>query len=251
MWFPLLLLGAGAATLITLALASYDGPVPDHKPDAPPTPGKTGYRLVDAIMPQLQKAASDSGLPLGLLVSWIAVESGGKLAEAPKPLKGERDSERGLFQLTPSESDRLNLDHAKLSTDLNYSILGGLLAIKQLYMPAASAFGLAAPGSTYENLLTKLIHTVGAGGAKKYVDAAKAAGAVSSWDDFEDYCLAHDAELLSSSHHSPRKWFGLLDKMAKIGEPFGMGTGSMASTAIVGGLAEFADIVDPLDALRA
>ena len=61
---PILLVGAGAGVLVALALASADRDVPDHEPDVPagtppPTgfPKSTGYKLVDAILGLLQKAA--------------------------------------------------------------------------------------------------------------------------------------------------------------------------------------------------
>jgi len=252
MIFPLLLIGAGAATVIVLALQDDDGPVPDHPPDLPPGapapagfPHSTHYKRVDAILPELARACEMFGVPLGVGVGWIAKESGGKLAEAPKPLKGERDSERGYFQQTPSESDKLNLDHAKLSTDSEYSILGGLHAIRELYMPAADKLGVAQKGTTYYWDLVKLVHTMGPGATAKIVALAKEADQARNWDDLEHYALEHDREIFSAVKHSPKKWFPLVDEVREVGEPFGFGQ----PTTVVGGAPAFTDIPDPIDAL--
>lgn len=247
MIFPILLIGVGAAALFVLAFSKEDGPVPQHEPDLPPAPGSTGYRKIDAILDELRKAAAASGIPLGLLVGWIAKESGGRIEEAPKALKGERDRERGYFQLTPSESDKLGLDHARLSTDPVYSINAGLVLIGQ-YMKAVDALGTAVKGSTYYWLLVKLAHTMGVGAMDKIVAAARAAHQAGSWDKLEQYALDHDAELLSATKHSPKKWFPFVDKVYDVGKPFGFGSGDQ--TSVVGAMPAFTDIPDPLDCLQ-
>lgn len=245
MILPILLLGGGAVALIYLAVSKgEDGPVPDHPPDLPPTPGSTRYRKIDAILPELKKAAETSGIPLGLLVGWIAKESGGRIDEAPKALKGEPDSERGYFQLTPSESKKLGLDHARLSTDPVYSINAGLLLIGT-YMKSVEALGVAPKGSVYFFRLVKLAHTVGVGAMNKIVAGAKGLGQAGSWEALEQHALERNAEYLSLTKHSPAKWFPLVDDVYKIGQPFGFG----GADAVVGGQV-FTDIIDPLDCLK-
>lgn len=240
---PILLVGGGVLALVALAAASWDGPVPKHDPDLPPMPGSTRYKRVDALLPELKRASDSSGVPLGLLVGWIARESGGRIDEVPKPLKGEPDGERGYFQLTPSESAALGLDHARLSTDPTYSINAGLALIGK-YMKAVDALGVAAQGSTYYWMLVKLAHTMGVGALNKIVAAAK--GDARTWSALEKYALEHDSELTSLVKHSPKKWFPLVDAVYDVGAPFGFGTSG--ATAIVGAVA-FDDIPDPLDCL--
>ncbi len=242
---PLLIIGSSLAVLFAIFSSSEDGPVPKHEPDEPPAPGKTGYKKIDAIMGELQKASQSSGIPLGLLVGWIAKESGGRLDEVTKL------DERGYFQLMPSESAALGLDHQRLSTDPIYSINAGLALIGK-YMAAVDALKVAPRGSTYYWALVKLCHTMGSGATKKIVDAAKTAGVAGSWETLEKYATAHDSELLSSTKHSPLKWFPLVDKVAEVGAPFGFGDPVTTATTLVGAadVLPFGDIVDPLDCLK-
>lgn len=247
MILPVLLIGAGVAAILVIALASDDGPVPVHEPDLPATPGSTRYKRIDAILPQLRMASASSRVPLGVMVGWIARESGGRLDEVPKPLKGEPDGERGLFQLTPSESKSLGLspeDHKRLSTDLQFSINAGLMLIAK-YMGKVDRLGVAAPGSSYYWRLVKLMHTMGSGAAEIIVKNAKAVGAARSWEALEEHALDNERQYLSETKHSPSKWFPLVDKVYEIGAPFGFG----GADVIVGGEA-FPDIPDPLDCVK-
>lgn len=247
MLFPLLLIAGGATALLYLALRSEDRTVPVNEPDAPPAPGSTRYKLVDKILPDLQRASQSSGIPLGLLVGWIARESGGKLATKPQPGPGDTKlDERGYFQLHPDESKALGFDHQRLSTDPTYSINAGLALIGK-YMGQVDALGVAQKGTTYYWRLVKLAHTMGSGAMKKIVAAAQAAGDAKNWDDLEDYALSHDKELLASTKHSPAKWFPFVDEVYATGAPFGFGSGA---ATLVGAGPAFADIVDPLDCLR-
>jgi len=236
--FPIVLLVGGAGVIFYLSATNFDTP-PVHEPDLPPAPGSTRYKLVDAILPELQKASAASGVPLGLLVGWVAKESGGKIGEVT------RLDERGLFQLMPDESKRLGLDHQRLSTDLVYSINAGLLLIAT-YMKDVDALGVAAKGSTYYWLLVKLAHTMGVGAMDKIVAAAKASGQAGSWSALESYALANNAALLSATKHSPSKWFPFIDALYDVGAPFGFGS----ADTVVGGVV-YDDIVDPIDCLKA
>lgn len=250
---PFILIAAGIATFFVAASTSDDHDVPDHPPDVPqPMPGSTGYKLVDKILPQLMLASASSGVPLGLLVGWIAKESGGKIGEVTKY------GEKGLFQLMPAESAKLGLDHDRLSTDVTYSINGGLALIAS-YMKDALNFGVAPQGTDFFWILDKLCHTVGTSAAKKWIDAAKSAHAVGSWNEFAQYCTDNSDALLSSSKHAPKKWIPFLQQILTIGKPFGFGSQFSTQQAVAGfaigdlgpvaGGTIFPDIVDPLDLL--
>lgn len=204
----------------------------DAPPDAPPnamlptpTPGKTGWKRVDALLPKLRTIAQQTGIPLGLMTAWIAKESGGRLADTTSL------DERGLYQLMPTESKKLGLDHARLSTDENYSLDAGTKLIRE-YEAAANALNVAAapPGSSYHYLLTKTIHTVGGGQTRKWVNAAQAAGAAGSWGDFNDFVMGQ-----RWTGPQPKKWLPFLAAIYKIGRPFGFGT---ESAPLVAGLAD-------------
>jgi hypothetical protein len=262
MLIPLIAIASGVATVLTVALTG-ERTVPVHEPDtqagpmpAPaPAPGvapvtgpfiSSGYKLVNAILGELQKAAQSSGIPLGLLVGWIARESGGRIGEVT--LKYD---ERGYFQLMPSESKALGIDHQRLSTDSNYSINAGLLLIGK-YMKQADALGVAPHGSSYYWKLVKLLHTMGTGAVQKIVPMAQAAGRASSWAALEDFALTHNDEIYATVKHSPSKWFPLVDKVYAVGRPFGFGTDFGQPTAVVGGAGgglKYNDIPDPLTLL--
>lgn len=230
-FIPIFFLAAGTAALVVVLLTRDNPPVhdPDFEPNEP-NPAlpagtlSTRYKLVDAIMdhvtepdgtvqPGLKQAAKTSGIPLGLLVGWIAKESGGKLSDTTSM------DERGYFQLMPDESKSLGIDHDRLSTDPLYSINAGLLLIGK-YMQIAANYGIFPVGTMAHWMLTKLIHTVGNGDVQKYVAGAKAAGATRSWADFEAYARTGAA----GTKHSPEKWFDFLDALYSVGKPFGFGT---------------------------
>lgn len=249
MWLPILLLGSGVAALIILATSKGDRPVPDHPPDYPPTPGKTGHKLVDKILPQLAAAAQSSDIPLGLLVGWVVKESGGKIGEVTS--RGER----GFFQLDPSEAKKVGYDDLdRLSSDVVYSINAGL-ALIGVYMGDVDRLNLssAPKGSSFYWKLVKLMHTVGPGAAKKWVQAGVDEGVAGSWESLRRYLTAHDSEMLHATKHSPLKWLPFIDEIYAIGAPFGFGSGGDAvvgaSPGAVPGGPIFADIVDPLDCL--
>jgi hypothetical protein len=239
---PVLLVAGGLAAIAYFVTREDEPPVhePDLPPSAAPPPGmphSTRYRLVDAILPDLAKASASSGFPLGLLVGWIARESGGRLNEITKL------DERGYFQLMPAESKSLGLDHQRLSVDSIYSINGGLLLIGK-YKALAEALGVATPGTPYFWKLVKLEHTMGSGATKKVVDAAKAEGDAGTWEALRDYALAHNDAILHETKHSPKKWFPLVDAVAEVGAPFGFGN---SATTVVGGGFAYSDIPDELD----
>jgi hypothetical protein len=246
-----LLVAAGIAGFVILVTTKDDRPMPNNPPDLPEAPmGQTKWKRVNTILPQLQQAAQSSGVPLGVLVGWIAKESGGRLDDVTKL------DERGLFQLMPSESKSLGLDHQRLSTDLVYSINAGLALIGR-YMGVVDKLGVAKRGTEYFWRLTKLCHTMGSGAAQKIVSAAQSAGVAGSWASLRNWAVAHDSELLHATKHSPLKWFPLIDAVFEVGAPFGVGTSDSSATAVAGfganyvvpGGTIFKDIPDPLDYL--
>lgn len=255
MILPVILVGSGAAILLAMLFSKgEERPDRDYEPDVvppppPPPPGRmpesTGFRGVDEILGQLRQASMSSGIPLGLLVGWTAKESSGRVGAIPKTkIKRETDFERGLFQLSPTESRALGVDHARLSTDVTYSINAGLALIGR-YMGVADKLGVAQRGSPYYWRLPKLIHSMGQGQVQKIVKSAKSAGQAGSWEALREHAL--DMKL---DGPQPKKWFAHADAVYKIGKPFGFGGGE----AVVGGdvvsSLPYPDIPDPLDVIQ-
>ena len=231
--------GAGALTAGAYYAGKrlFFGNDPDEKPERaapvefpPDLPaaeaGRTRWKGVNAIFSDLERAARASGIPLGVLVGWVAKESAGRIGAAPKvKLKGESDVERGFFQLTPSESKSLGLDHARLSTDPAYSLDAGVRLIREKYAPRAEKLAVAPLGSSYFWRLVKLGHTMGSGAAAKIIAGAKAAGTAGTWEQLRNHAVSENERYLRETKHSPKKWFPLVDAVYEVGRPFGFGAG--------------------------
>lgn len=202
---------------------------PDALPQLP-LQGKTGWRGVDRILDKLRAQSSANGIPLGLMVGWIGMESGGRLSDRTYL------NELGLYQLMAKESESIGIDHERLATDLDFSLEAGVKLIKK-YAAAVSDLGVAPAGSSYFWRLVKLIHSMGGGQVKKIVNAAKAAGQAGSWEQLERFAL--DMHVLGPQ---PKKWFPFVDdfryprpkgSVYRAGRPFGFGTEAPAP-ALVG-----------------
>lgn len=217
--------GATALGLITWKIIGGfpDRPEKDIRPDvSPPPPGKTGYKKIDAFFDKLRAVAQSSGIPLGLMVGWIAKESGGRLNDTTSL------DERGLFQLMPSESKTLGLDHQRLSTDLDYSLDAGVKLIRKYQSDVNNLDLIYAPaGNAYYWRLVKLAHSMGAGQMKKVVKAAMAADQAKTWDDLEAFAVD-----MKINGPQPKKWMPFVDLVYKVGRPFGFGS---ESTVLVAG----------------
>lgn len=171
--------------------------------------------LTPQIRNKLEFLCALNHTPLGISVGWIEVESGGNLHEITDL------DERGLFQLSPAESRDLHIEHDLLSSDLDYSLESGFKLIAY-YQQFVDRCQVAAKGSEFYWRLVKLFHAAGAGATGVYVRAAKAAGAMSSWDAMYNYCASHDMELREATKHSPSTWMWNVDKLIRIGRPYGV-----------------------------
>src|SRR5215471_2398527 len=73
----------------------------------------TSLEWMRQVVPLLQRYAGS--LPLPVLLGWIEKESGGELGSTTKL------REYGYFQVMPSESQQLKLDHDRIHVDADYS----------------------------------------------------------------------------------------------------------------------------------
>ena len=263
---PVLAAVAGIAAAYALFSGDEDRPERHHEPDEPlpplppplpdggppARPNKTGFKAGDRILDRLTAASASSRVPLGLLVGWVAKESGGRLATKPQPGPGDTKlDERGYFQLMPVETKALATtdprfaDHERLSTDSDYSINAGLALVGR-YAGFVTRLGVAPYGSAYFWKMTKLCHSMGTGQTAKIVKSAKVVGKTGSWEALENFALG-----MNINGPQPKKWFPLVDEVYAVGRPFGFGT----ERTLVAGWGDdkpkfiYSDIVDPLDVI--
>lgn len=134
------------------------------------------------LLPLLQKYRGDA--PLDFLLGWIAVESGGDIQSTTSL------DERGYFQLHPEESKTLGVDHARLSTDADYSVQKGIALARYQAGKVARQFGYA-PGSAMSWPLSKLLHWLPLG-VQVIMDSLKAQGRrATTWDELRSFVLAN------------------------------------------------------------
>jgi len=218
---------AGLGFISYKLLTDKEHTLKDIEPDEPAAaggaggPNKTGWKLVDKLLPKLREVAADTAIPLGLLVAWIGNESGGRLNDTT------RLDARRYSQLMPSASKPIGVDHARLSTDSDYSIDAGVKLIWK-YMGLITDLNVARMGTSYFWRLVKLAHSMGSGQTKKVVNAAKAAGQAGSWDALENFALD-----MKINGPQPKKWFPFVDKIYRAGKPFGFGS-EQSAPAVVG-----------------
>jgi hypothetical protein len=171
-----------------------------------------------------------------MILGWISVESGGKYWDSTT--KTFPQGENGLFQISPDESRSLGLDHGRLLTDFDYSMLGGIKLV-QANMARVAAMGYD-PSEPIFWRMVKYVHSTGAGGVQQTLNAAAQAGVdTHDWDALESYIHDNEAALLHLTKHSQTKWSGNVDKVMVAGLPLiviGKFAQAIADTGIPGWL---------------
>lgn len=173
------------------------------------------------LRPALESLCSAWTVPLGVAVGWIQVESGGRLAEVTTL------GERGYFQLMPSESKDLGVQHERLTTDSMYSLSSGFKLLNYYSRSIGRMLRIAGiecvpVGSEYHWRLCKLAHSMGLGATRTIVSDAAEAKRISSWEELRTFALDNDEVLLKKTKHAPSKWFALVDRVFVIGAPLGV-----------------------------
>jgi hypothetical protein len=136
-------------------------------------------------------------IPLQFLLGWIQHESGRKICS------GTSLDERGYFQIHPGESQSLHLDHKRLSTSPEYSIIGGIKLV-QSKMKTVQGRGFT-PGTDLFWHLVKLLHWLPKGVDVALAHMRQHGFRASSWDEFRNYMLSNRMEIMRRLGLDPNK----------------------------------------------
>jgi hypothetical protein len=156
------------------------------------------------LVPLLNKHRGD--VPLHYLLAWITVESGGKLGDLTKIC------ERGYFQVHPEESQDLQLDHDRLSTDAEYSVAGGIKLVKHYAAgieKLAQQLGLPRGGDLYWGLV-KLRHWIPSAPMRILLRMQKEHVPIVSWVGIRQYVASNPQ--LGFGAFDPRAGFKSVDR---------------------------------------
>jgi hypothetical protein len=142
-----------------------------------------------ALVPLLDRHRAD--IPLAFLLGWIDVESNGRIDVITNL------DERGFFQIHPAESKDRAIDHARLTTDPEYSVQAGLQIVRTYADVARRRFPWAPPGSDLFWRIVKLQHAMGSPLARAMlVELQARGGAVPTWEAIKVFERTDSAQRL-------------------------------------------------------
>jgi hypothetical protein len=142
-----------------------------------------------SLVPLLDRYRGE--IPLEFLLGWIAVESDGRIDVVTSL------DERGFFQIHPAESKdaRPPLQHARLSTDPDYSVQAGIQLVRYYADLARRRFTWIPDRSELFWRVVKLQHAMGSPLARALLNQMRARGIETTWDAIKRYELTDGPKL--------------------------------------------------------
>jgi hypothetical protein len=123
----------------------------------------------------------------------------------------EKLDERGFFQVMPSESAMLKLDHARLTTDPDYSVQARIRSVRYYADLVRTWYPWFTPGSELFWRVVKLQHAMGSGAAATLLSSMRRRNIPMTWEAIKRYEMSEGPRLhrlLNSSDPSRRGRFG-------------------------------------------
>ena len=174
-------------------------------------PAPQRYRLVASLLNQYR-----GEIPLDFLLGWVAVESAGRIDVVTARL-----DERGFFQIMPSESAMMKFDHARLTTDPEYSVWAGVQLVCFYANHVRTRYPWFAPGTELFWRVVKLQHAMGVGTAAALLTSMRRNNLPMTWEAIKRYEVTDGPRLhrlLNPSDPGKRGRFGRnVDKVFELG----------------------------------
>lgn len=176
----------------------------------------SSLKWLPALRDKLEQLCANWRVPLGVVVGWIEVESGGRVSETTKL------REYGIFQIHPEESADLGFDHERIHHDAAYGLECGFRLVdhyrKVSWRFLSDAGARLEQGSETHWRMAKFCHSIGSGAARACIAGAQLKA--SSWDRFAEYLRMNGDALYKRLRHDPRKWLALVDRCFVVGAPY-------------------------------
>ena len=161
------------------------------------TPSKQRWA---ALLPLLDRYRGD--IPLEFLLGWIAVESDARVDVVTSL------DERGFFQIHPDESHDRHFDHARLTSDPDYSVQAGIQNVRYYANLARQRFPSIPAGSELFWRVVKLQHALGSPLTKRLLDGMRASGIPFTWEAIKQWEVTHGPQLHKLLRVEPLGRFG-------------------------------------------
>jgi len=155
------------------------------------------YRLLARMLDQHR-----GDIPLEFLLGWIATESGGFIDVVTHL------DERGFLQIMRSESAMLKLDHARLSTDPEYSVRAGIQLVRFYENVVRKQYPWFTPGTELFWRLVKLLHAMGMGTAAALLSSMRKNNVPMTWEAIKRYEVTEGPRLHRLLRPRDPTWIG-------------------------------------------